>query len=102
MGQVIPFPSLKVSAYTQHKVGYDIPLYSDAEIGIIIAAINIFGDKHVQGTFVAANKTNLKNYAPIFVIKCLNELLQSSLFSNNGKEVVRGILANVEEIKIAK
>jgi len=76
--------------------GYKIPLYTDEEIFLTAAAINIFCDSVVQ----KVNEKNITDYDPTLVINALVKAKESNLFSHNTKSIFKRILQSVEKIEI--
>ena len=76
--------------------GYKIPLYTDEEIFVTIAALNIFCPA-IQNR--VTNK-NLTEYDPIIVIDALVSAKNSDIFSQKTKSVISRILKSIEQIEI--
>lgn len=76
--------------------GYKIPLYTDEEIFLTIAAMNMF----CQGINLKIDHNNLTDYDPTIVIDALTKARDSEFFSHKAKTIITRILHSVEKIEI--
>ena len=81
---------------TNKVKGYKIPLYTDEEIFLTIAAMNMF----CSSIDLKINNNNLTNYDPVLVIDALTKAKESDLFSYKTKSTFTRILQSVEKIEI--
>lgn len=101
MSNVIPlFPEKKKS------VAFKIPLYGDIEVRLIVAIINMFGDRVIRKPYWClpphATTKNLKLYNPNFVVECLKMAMSSDLFSTKSRVLIKKILEGIEEVELTQ
>jgi hypothetical protein len=86
MANILPFPK-------RHRLrqGLVIPLYTDEEIDITVAAINIHGTNLGRVT-----ADTLKELDADSVRLCLQLASLDSIFSTGARNLLRSILANIE------
>ena len=88
MSNILKFPD-KFRKESRH---YRIPLYTDADIDIVLFCVNAFG--------VTPNRNmidDLLSMDPIEVIECLDIASQSDIISNVAKNHIRCIRESIEE-----
>lgn len=79
--------------YTRWFNGYKISLYTEEEIFITIACMNMFGNFKERVT-----NSSLETYDPYDIIHCLNEAKSSNLFSTKTRQIITKILKAIELI----
>lgn len=87
--KIINFPEIKKT------IGYKIPLYTDEEIFITVAAMNIFCKFSYK-----INENNLPNHDPVMVIEALTLAKNSDIISSISKKTINGILKSIESIEL--
>jgi hypothetical protein len=88
MNNIIKFPD-KFRKEPRH---YRIPLYTDADIEMVLFCVNAFG--------VTPNRSmidDLSSMDPIEVIECLDIASQSDIMSSVAKNHIRCIRESIEE-----
>lgn len=91
MNNVVKFPN----KYTTERRHYRIPLYSQADVDLVLFCLNAFGN-----TDERLNSHDLGVLDPIYVMKCLDIAYQSDILSNSAKSHVKAIRDSVEEVDI--
>ena len=76
--------------------GYKIPLYTDEEVFLTIAVMNVF----CSGINTKINHKNLTDYDPTIVLDALTKAKESDIFSYKTKSIIIRILQSVEKIEI--
>ena len=79
--------------YTRWFNGYKISLYSEEEIFITIACMNMFGNCKEKVIDSA-----LETYDPYDIIHCLSEAKSSNIFSLKTRQIINKILKSIEPI----
>lgn len=88
MSNILKFPD-KFRKKSRH---YRIPLYTDADIGIVLFCVNAFG--------VTPNRImidDLLDMDPLEVIECLDIARESDIVSSVAKDHIRCIWESIEE-----
>jgi len=88
MNNILKFPD----RFRKEPRSYRIPLYTDADIEIVLFCVNAFG--------VTPNRNmidDLLTMDPIEVIECLDIASQSDIISNVAKNHIRCIRESIEE-----
>lgn len=88
MSNILKFPD-KFRKKSRH---YRIPLYTDADIGIVLFCVNAFG--------VTPNRImidDLLDMDPLEVIECLDSAMESDIISSMAKNHIACIRKSVEE-----
>jgi hypothetical protein len=75
--------------------GLKIPLYTEEEIFITLAALNCFGPNEMKIT-----EKDLLDIEPVQVMQALYEAKYSNLFSFNTKQTIEKILKSIETIAL--
>jgi hypothetical protein len=88
MNNILKFPD-KFRKEPRH---YRIPLYSDADISLVLFCINAFGNTEKRVIF-----DDLLHIDPIEVIECLDFALESDMISSMAKNHIECIRKSVEE-----
>ena len=88
MGNILQFPN-KFRKEPRH---YRIPLYSEADIDLVLFCVNAFGITPKRIIF-----DDLIKMDPIDVMECLDFAMKSDIVSNAAKEHIRCIRASIEE-----
>jgi hypothetical protein len=88
MSNILKFPD----KFRKEARRYRIPLYTDADIEIVLFCVNAFG--------VTPNRNMIDDLLamdPIEVIECLDIASQSDIISNVAKNHIRCIRESIEE-----
>jgi hypothetical protein len=88
MSNILKFPD----KFRKEARRYRIPLYTDADIEIVLFCVNAFG--------VTPNRNmidDLLSMDPIEVMECLDIASQSDIISNVAKNHIRCIRESIEE-----
>lgn len=88
MSNVIQFPD----RFPKKPRRYRIPLYSDADIDLVLFCVNAFG--------ISSNRLmidDLLEMDPVDVMECLDFALESDIVSNEAKRHIRSIWESIEE-----
>lgn len=75
--------------------GLKIPLYTEEEIFITLAALNCFGQNEIKVT-----EKDLLDIEPVEVMQALYEAKYSNLFSFNTKQTIEKILKSIETVAL--
>jgi len=88
MSNILKFPD----KFRKEARRYRIPLYTDADIEIVLFCVNAFGvtpNRNMMDDLLAMD--------PIEVMECLDIASQSDIISNVAKEHIRCIRESIEE-----
>lgn len=85
---IFKFPEIK-----QQKT-IRLPLYSEEEMAAVIICMNLIGETSEKCTYADLNTLD-----PFLVISNLNFSLNSNIFSEEFKYIIKNILDNVEEVE---
>lgn len=86
---IINFPKREI------KVGYKIPLYTDEEISVTVAAMNVFCPMKNR-----ISEDELSYFDPVVVMDSLLKAKASEIFSGVSKRVINNILNSIEKIEL--
>ena len=88
MGEILNFPN----RFKVEPRQYRIPLYTGADVDVVLFCINAFGDTEKRVII-----DDLIQMDPIIVMECLDFALESDMISSSTKEHIKCIRNSVEE-----
>lgn len=92
VANVIQFPKPQVR---EKASTIRLPLYTDYEIETVLLCVNIYSTDDVKHTF-----STLSAQDPVLVMKHLNSALESNIFTEEFKKIIRTILENAENVEV--
>lgn len=88
MNNILQFPD----KFRKEPRQYRIPLYTGADVDVVLFCINAFGDTEKRVIL-----DDLIQMDPIIVMECLDFALESDMISSSTKEHIKCIRNSVEE-----